>query len=551
MAPRDIKDLLLAERLETGEVEALLRPYGFADVPRADENLQAMADDPRARRLLAEILEELLSLLSEAPDPDNALNHIERFAQASLNRIALFSYLKDSPRTLELLVKTVWASPFMTEILIRDPEYLYWVTDARILERGRSRREIQRDLSGALRNIRSEDRRLDILRAVKRKEILRIGVRDLMGIADVEETVSSLSVLGEALIHRVYEICDASMRREFGVPSKRARGGWVRPAFTVLGMGKLGGGELNFSSDVDLIFLRESDGGRTRAPGEKEPRRSVTNGDYFNDLARRITRSLSEATDEGYLYRVDLRLRPEGNMGEMTTSLAGFKRYYGTRGENWERMALTKAWPVGGDTRLGERFLRGVRPFLFDPPFDGAARREVRNIKERIDGKIRARGEEHRHVKLGFGGIREIEFVAQALQITHGKRHPRVRQRGTLKTLSALERLDLLGGSETRDLATAYRFLRDVENKIQMVYDVQVYAIPEEAEALRALAFRLNYRDGDRGKAEEAFMEDYRRHTARVHSIFGALLSESSERPPQRKGRRRALPPRKRPSKIR
>jgi glutamate-ammonia-ligase adenylyltransferase len=503
MARLNIKDLLLAPKLTPRQVATLLSPYGFKEIGKADANLQEMADDPQTRRILTEILEELLSCLSRSADPDRAINYLERFAKAAINKASLFSYLKGSPRTLEILAKTFGASPFMAEILIRDPEYLYWLSDPQVLDRERKRKEIEKDLSEALKNIRSHEKKLDILRIVKRREILRIGVRDLLRLSLIQETVASLSVLAEVLIQKAYEICEGSLLKN----GKKGRTG-----FTVLGMGKLGGGELNFSSDVDLIYLYGTE---------------KLAADYFKPLAQKITAALSEVANEGYVYRVDLLLRPEGKQGGIASSLKAFKQYYASRGTTWERMALIKAWPVAGDQALGKKFLSMVRPFIYEKLLDSEAVGEIKKIKERIDRKVLSRDQTHRNVKLGFGGIREIEFIVQALQIFSGGPSSDLRERNTINALRSLKKHRHLSEEDHRALSEAYLFLRDVENKLQMVYDFQTHALPEDEKELRDCALRLGYRDENRETAAGKFLNDYRCHTAGVNRIFQSVFNSS------------------------
>lgn len=527
------KDLLLASRLDAEQVASLLRPYGFKEITKADANLQAMADDPRARQLLAEIIEELLSCLAGSADPDQALNFFERFAKAAFNKVHLFSYLKETPRVLELLATTFGGSPFMAEILIRDPEYLYWVSDPPILNQDRNKKDLIRDLSDALKHLKTVQKKLDVLRIFKRKEILRVGVRDLLKLASVESTVEALSILAEVLIQKAFEISERAIRREHGTPFHTGPGGEkIRTGFTVLGMGKLGGGELNFSSDVDLIYLYASDQGGVARRGNSDRSAATSKADYFKRLSQKITSALSDITPEGYVYRVDLRLRPEGNTGTLALSLRAFERYYAARGETWERLALIKAWPVAGDRSLGMKFLKKVISFVHGRPFDPQAWNEVKRIKDRIDRKMSARGQSRRNVKLGFGGIREIEFVVQSLQASFGKKFPKIRERNTRKALRRLLDHKLLSEEEHRDLLAAYRFLRDVENKLQMVSDFQTHAIPVELEEVRACALRLGYRDSAQDKAVELFLSDYDGHTGRVHRIF--LDRFNSVGPPDR-----------------
>jgi [glutamine synthetase] adenylyltransferase / [glutamine synthetase]-adenylyl-L-tyrosine phosphorylase len=499
MSPTNIKELLLAPRLDPQQATGLLSPYGFKEPAKADANLQAMADEPADRLLLAEILEELLSCVSQSADPDQALNHFERFARAAVNKTHLFSYLKDSPRTLEILARAFGGSQHMAEILIRDPVYLYWVSDPQTLYHKRTKREIARDILRALKGITTVEKQLDFLRAVKRREMLHIGMRDLLRLCPVEDTLDALSILAEVLISAALRICK----------EKRAGG------FTIIGMGKLGGGELNFSSDVDLIYLCASE--------------LETDTEYFRRLAQKVTLALSDITNEGYIYRVDLRLRPDGRLGDITYSLAGFQQYYYSRGETWERLALLKAYPVAGDIRLGMKFLEMVNPFVYDRKLDLESLNKIRGMKKKIERKMAASSERGRNVKLGFGGIREIELIVQALQVSFGGRIREIRDRSTLRTLAALCANSLISDDERSTLAEAYVFLRDVENKLQMVNDAQTHAIPAAAGELNAFARMMGYFGDDQISAVDKFLGDYRLHTSLVNDLYQKIIGGASK----------------------
>jgi glutamate-ammonia-ligase adenylyltransferase len=311
--------------------------------------------------------------------------------------------------------------------------------------------------------------------------------------------------LAESLISAAYSICASALRREYGLLRNAFTG------FTILAMGKLGGGELNFSSDVDLMYLYASD---------REDVGSIPAAQYFRRLSQKITAGLNELTGEGYVYRVDLRLRPEGQGSEFASSLDGFERYYQTRLRTWERLALLKAWPVSGNRALGRAFLSMVRPFIYDGPFDGKALDDVRGMKQQIDQKMAARQQRDRNVKLGTGGIREIELIAQSLQIRYGSRIPQTHERNTLKALAALAAHSILPAEEYASLANAYIFLRNVENKLQMVNDAQTHSLPLEEEELGVCARMLDY------SVSEEFLRDYRQHTGQVNRIFEKRFSE-------------------------
>jgi len=512
---RDVRELLLARRLEPGEVVALLGAYGFRDPTAADRNLQAMAEDPLARAALAEVLPELLLLLSRSADPDQGLTLLERYVRASVNARSLFSHFKADLRCLEVLVLTCGASPFLGEILIRSPAWLYWLTGGGVLSRARTAREIASEVDRALGASENEASRWDALRIVKRRELLHIGVRDLLRLASVEETLTSLSRLADVLIRKAFGVSDEALRREHGLPARRS----PRESFCVLGLGKLGGEELNFSSDVDLVYVFASEEGHVGRGPLAMPR-----DEYARQLARRVTAALGDVTGQGSVYRVDLRLRPEGRLGKLAVTVAAAEAYYRERASTWERLALVKARPIAGDRVLGQSFLRRVRPFVFGRPFGPEDLAAVREVKRGIDKKVAARAETHRHVKLGFGGIREIEFAVQVLQLRHGRRQPGLRSRSTRKALAALRDAGRLGEAEALDLERAYLFLRDVENKLQMVADTQTHTLPPDVAALRVCALRLGYQGP--GPAEEALLHDYKRHTEAAHRVFRRVMEE-------------------------
>jgi glutamate-ammonia-ligase adenylyltransferase len=234
--------------------------------------------------------------------------------------------------------------------------------------------------------------------------------------------------------------------------------------------------------------------------------------------------ALSEFTSEGYVYRVDLRLRPEGRVGAIAYSLDGFERYYQSRGETWERLALLKAWPVAGDRALGQRFIEMARPFVYDRTFDLVALEEVRGVKRKIDRQMTIRQQRNRNVKLGAGGIREIELIVQTLQVCHGSRAPQIRERNTMKALGALRDQSLISAEECETLTQAYVFLRDVENKLQMVNDAQTHSLPIEGQELAACARRLGYSDNELGGPAEQLLRDYQRQTGQVNRIFEEIF---------------------------
>jgi glutamate-ammonia-ligase adenylyltransferase len=510
MADRDIKELLLATQLDAQRVAELLAPYGIKDFEKSDANLQAAAGDVSERLLLAEILEDLMVNVGTSANPDQALIRFERFAAAT-NKAHLFTYLRNSKQAMEILAKSLGGSAYMAEILIRDPHLFYWVAEPEILNRTRSTLRIRRDLRATLRMLDNEAKQFDLLRAAKRREILHIGVRDLLRLASVEETFHALSFLAEALIASAYEVAAAALKQTWDLPQKAYR------YFTILAMGKLGGGELNFSSDVDLMFVYLA--------GDETSTRTAD--EYYRRLAQKITTGLGSFTGEGYIYRVDLRLRPEGRAGSVADSVDAFEHYYRTRIGAWERLALLKAWPIAGSRLLGRRFLKMSRPFIYDPPFNLKSLEDVREMKARIDEKISARGQTDRNVKLGRGGIREIELVVQTLQATNSGRLPQLLHRSTLPALTLLLEHELINRDDFESLRAAYLFLRDVENKLQMVDDAQTHSLPQDMDALTDCARLLGYSGSPSRTPVEDLMRDLHRHTAVVSQIFERIVGRS------------------------
>lgn len=534
----DPTPVLLEPGLELAQVEAILQPYGLQRIKDADANLQSMAGDPQQRRQLAGILPALLEAIGRTADPDLALNHWERWLASGVSRSAVLEYLGSAPRMVDLVCTIFGNSNALAFTLVRDPLLLYWLAQQNVLSTAPAKAVMERTIRQSLESVTATDLKLDALKRFRRREMLRIGVRDLLRLADVEETTASLSDLASVLIDAAYRIVDADLRVQYGIPMHRNRQGrWVETGFTVIGMGKLGGHELNYSSDVDVLYVCESHEGETRsaASGRAKAKGSVQGGlsneEYFEILARELTKVLTEQTHEGYLYRVDLRLRAEGSVGQLTRSLDEYAKYYRTRGQVWERLALLKAWPIAGSREVGRSFIKMVRPFVLAPSSKRpdveqglAIVEEVRSVKERIDAKMAERGHEQRNVKLGGGGIREIEFFVQTIQVLAGRRLPGILDRGTVGSLTRLHNAGILSAKQQSGLTRAYQFLRDVEHKLQMVHDLQTHALPDRQDKLERCAIRMGYTGASRSAALQQFQADHAAHRTVVHDIFRSFF---------------------------
>jgi glutamate-ammonia-ligase adenylyltransferase len=356
------------------------------------------------------------------------------------------------------------------------------------------------------------------LRQHKQREYLRIGARDLLPSVTLEETVRELSALADASLHAAYQFGRRDVEREYGallLPDKKSPN-----RFVVLGMGKLGGGELNFSSDIDVIFLYEDDEGESAGGGrgKTDPR------NFFSHVGKKIIHAMGEVTEDGFVFRIDLRLRPMGASGPLVQSIDSALLYYESWGQCWERSALIKARPVAGDSALGNRFLKEIEPFIFRRYLDYTTVDELRHMKMRIENELLDAQDIERNTKLGVGGIREIEFFTQALQLVNGGYEPKLRGPSTLPALAELADHGFISAREKDNLIEAYRFLRQVEHKVQIVQESHAHSIPVGEDEETALARRLGYARTKQKSERDHFWRDHRVHTSTVRTVFDGLF---------------------------
>jgi glutamate-ammonia-ligase adenylyltransferase len=444
----------------------------------------------------------LLRLLRRSPDADTALAQLLRFVEAAPTPAALLNDLVQYPPLLEVLLAVFGSSRYFSDILVRDPGLFRWLTAGNVLSSPLRQEELAAEAGRALRMFRSPARSLDALKRLYRRTILRIGTKDILGEAEVETATGELSMLADAMVQAAFALAAGQLSELF-----------PRPAPTpvaVIGLGKLGGGELNYSSDIDLMVVYGEEGEISDARG-----RPTGHQEYVSRLVERAVQHLTETTAEGHLYRVDLRLRPEGNAGPLARSLNAALLYYEMRGELWERQMLIKARPVAGDLAFGDAVIARLTPFVYPRTLLHSPAESIARIKARIEAAVGERDD----VKLGPGGIRDIEFAVQALQLLNGGRMPSVRSNTTLRAIELLQVERLLTQAEARTLREAYVFFRTIEHRLQMDLNVQTHAIPRSMRERRSLALRVQR------KTAAGFMQEYRRRTAGVRKIFDQVLS--------------------------
>ncbi len=481
---------LLYGQLSAEDIERWLAPIGFSDWEATHRRLNRIAQRSGAVHSLAAVLPYLLTMLAETGNPDRVLVCLERFLQSSTDMGEQVRWLSRNLRALDILVRLFAGSQFLTEILLRHPEAIELLVEPRALVHRQPALQIVES-----KGLDSPDA-LNALRRFQRLELLRIGVCDLLALFDLPVVTHQLSTLADGLLNAALALAASKATGESRPPD----------GFVVLALGKLGGKELNYSSDIDLLFLADS------------------NSDTYRQVGQGLIDVLTRVTDEGFLYRVDMRLRPWGRSGPLVISLDGYLSYLQENARIWEKQALLKARVVAGDEGLGQRFLDSAMPIVYAVDSD-AARISVSAMKRLTESHLRREGQTWGEVKLGEGSIRDIEFVTQYLQLSHGVTHPQVRNRNTLDALAQLTDAGLLAPRDGRTLTDGYIFLRAVEHHLQMMHYRQTHALPDDAEALAQLGRRLEFTGRDAGKG---FLERYEQHRSAIRSVYLKYLGEQS-----------------------
>jgi glutamate-ammonia-ligase adenylyltransferase len=490
--------LLRAGELTDEEAGAMLAAVGFADRLKARQRLETLCGDDSCRAALSDSLPMLLAALSETATPDGSLVNFERFVQSVEDRTRLFQYLAANPRAVEILVKLFVGSQFLTEILLKNPDYLERLTLHKRLAEFKYREQFFFEACGAAAGAGDLPAQFDALRRYQKWELLRIGACDSFGLFDLKNVTLQLSLLADSLV----QACLAILCEQLGLSAD---------GFSVLAFGKLGGEELNYSSDIDLVFLCQGDATR------------------YWELGQKLIKALIEATTEGFLYRVDMRLRPWGKSGALVNTVEAHLAYLKKHGMAWEKQALLKARPIAGDFAVGRDFLKRAEPLIFGMPPD-EVRASVRSTKKKIEAELGRKGRVWGEVKGGPGSIRDIEFTTQCLQLIHGGPHPAVRSAGTLDGLVRLADFGFVQADEYRQLTNGYNFLRTVEHSLQLMHHKQVHSLPTEQRELAYLARRLDYPDGRR------FLAQYERTVHTIRAIYEKYVGEEADDPSRRPG---------------
>lgn len=458
-------------------------------------------------------LMKINSLIRDAsaltPDPERAYKNLERLFQENP------AFFEEHTSAINGIAGLFAYSQFLADYSLRNPSSLsralkdlHAVIDKQnILSRAH---DIRASFSSGDTTASYRQSAMNLLREMKKYYLLIITMKDISGVTDIRECMSELSILSEALLELALDMSFTSMRRKFGLMRDNR--------FSLISMGKLGAGELNYSSDIDIIAVYESEDGVST--GVLNPfgirYNKISAREYFCALTETLANLLQTPTEEGLAYRVDLRLRPNGRKGALSLSLGSYSSYYEGWGKTWERVALIRARPVAGDNRLGDLFMHAVEPFVWKRSLDYNDIEEIRELKKKIDTLF-----DINDIKRGYGGIREIEFFIQTFQLLYGGERKTLRQASLAEATAALKKEGLLSGEEAAILSGNYFFLRKLEHIIQMKDDVQTHSLPSQPGELAILANKMSFDD------TAAFLSDLRLRRLKVRDMYNSLLGDT------------------------
>jgi [glutamine synthetase] adenylyltransferase / [glutamine synthetase]-adenylyl-L-tyrosine phosphorylase len=504
----DPETVQLLRNLEAREPSVeRLRALGFADPETSHENLLLLRDGPasararpRRKKALYELAPALFGTILRAADPDLALQNMATFVSSIGARTSFLALLHENPGTLRMLVELFGGSQFLANTLIRHPEQLDTLVRADLVQVHRSAENLTAELQRTLGTHPDFEDTLEALRRFRNQEFLRIGINDLQSLLEPVEVSRELTTLAEVCLRAATAVAARDVCTRHGW--KRLPGEIVTLAF-----GKLGGGELNYNSDLDLIFVY--DAAATLVAAQEQ----------FSKFAQRLITVLQTTTREGIVYRIDTRLRPSGRSGPLVTSLDGFRRYHESSARVWERQALIKARPVAGNATLAEAVAAIVTAFVYRAPLTPAEAHEIRRLRQRMERELARESHARINIKTGRGGLVDVEFVTQMLQLSYGVQEPRLRVRNTLEGLQVLHEVGVLPAADHALLTDGYRFLRRVENALRLARDRPVEDLDRGRMDLTAVAKRMGLSAAG-GDAGEALWREYEVRREAVRACY-------------------------------
>jgi glutamate-ammonia-ligase adenylyltransferase len=412
-----------------------------------------------------EILQHYFTYSSES--------NLLRIITGMFDKISFINECIKYPHYIEILILVSVNSNYLTDILVRNPEYFYYIINPATLEQKTESEDFRNEIRNSISQYNSFNAKVNAFRRIKRKETLRIGLSDLMKTRGFKEITLELSILAKIIIEELFELCYNEILKKYKIET-------LNNHYCITALGKLGGNELNYSSDVDLIIFFDDNS----KINNKEYQEILTEAIYF------FIENSTSHTSSGYIYRVDLRLRPDGRNSPLCRTLYDYLIYYESKGEDWERQMLLKASFAGGSKELFNSFIKYLQPFIYPLSFSISPTKQIYKLKADIEKNLR----NDENIKLSSGGIRDIEFSVQALQLINGGRFKEIRTGNTLEAIELLNKKNLLSQEETIIFKVAYLFYRNAEHFLQLMNDKQTHLIPESGELLEKLSFYLRYK---------------------------------------------------------
>lgn len=481
-----------------------LRAIGVVDVDTALRFIHELTGQGVTDDAIEALFPSLEQALRDSPDPDRALKSFSRWFVTVGGRYSHLQLLLRHPIALRLFCLVTGSSQYFADLLVRQPEYFEIIANPGVRGGTKSVATFYREVSASVNVCQQPSLKRDVLRRWKAREMLRIGSRDLLWLSDMPSTAREFSNLADASVQCAFDITQSLLSLS---PESES------PRFAIIAMGKLGGQELNYSSDIDLLFVHGDD-----LPYEiltKEGKRLETIV-WLGRFAENLIKVLAEESQNGHVFRVDMRLRPEGRFGPLTRSLSSFHAYYESWAENWERQALLKARFVAGDRALGETYLHIAQDFAYQKRVTSTFMEDVIENKRRIERHCALEGETETNIKTGYGGIRDIEFILQRFQLERGGRIERIRTGNTIHGLERLQQAGFLPETDAKALSEDYVFLRNLEHRLQLLHDFQTQNLPQahQKEERTQLARRMGFTTSD------SFEQELAIRRKRVHSLL-------------------------------
>lgn len=508
------------EALDPEAAASALQQLGFAHPEQSANQLALLVRGPehlpmrpRRQELLEALGPHLLDEIGRLPDPDLALLNLASFISAVGARTSFLALLEQHPATRRMLLSLFASSSYLSTLFIRHPDMLDTLVRSDLARLRRPSAELERELGELLTASNDFESSLDALRAFGHQEFLRIAIADLAGNLDLDDVQAELTCLAETQLRQGLVLAVGEVRNRYPIP----------PALKlcVIGMGRLGGGEMSYNSDLDLIFVYQ-------LPNEI----AAAGREIASRIMQKLIAVLEARTREGYAYKLDLRLRPSGNSGPLVTSLDGFRAYHGQSSAVWERQALVRARVIAGDEALAQALERTREEVIFGQRLSASGVAEIAAMRARMENEIGAENHQRLNLKQGRGGLVDVEFITQMMALRYGHEFPQLRRRHTAQLIRALAETGLIEHHDAASLEADYRFLLRLENRLRIETDQPAWALPIDDEHLTPVARRMGFNGGS---SAARLLYEVEERRSRIRALFEMLFAreqvEHNEKP--------------------